>query len=214
MTVTSDDLFRRASAGLPCWAGDSDGTRRRLPTARWMGGPAATLDDITADEAMLSHCGGATIDLGCGPGRLTEALGRRGVPALGVDTSETAVALTRRRGGKAVLRDLFEPLPDAGNWSCVLLADGNIGIGGDPVRLLRRAAELLRPDGIIVAEVDPPTGAGVRCHTMRWETDTTVGEWFAWASVSASATHEIAEAAGLRVIDVSPMHGRYFARMQ
>ena len=30
-------------------------------------------------------------------------------------------------------RDLFAPLPGEGRWHHVLLADGNIGIGGDPV---------------------------------------------------------------------------------
>ena len=35
-----------------------------------------------------------------------------------------------------VRRDLFGALPGEGTWSHVLLADGNIGIGGDPVTLL------------------------------------------------------------------------------
>jgi hypothetical protein len=37
----------------------------------------------------------------------------------------------------------------------VLLMDGNIGIGGDPADLLRRCAELVRPDGLVLVEVDP-----------------------------------------------------------
>ena len=124
MRVTADELFSRASCGLPCWMGHSDGTREPLPTARWMGGPASSIED-----------------------RIADGLARRGISALGVDTSKKAVDLTVGRGGQAVLRDLFEPLPNAGDWACVLLADGNIGIGGDPVRLLRRAAELIRHDG-------------------------------------------------------------------
>lgn len=213
MSVTADTLFHRAAAGLPCWIGDSDGSRQQLPTARWMGGTASTPEDRRADQAMISRCTGPTIDLGCGPGRLTEALARRGVSALGVDTSKAAVDLTIGRGGNAVLRDLFEPLPDTGNWSCVLLADGNIGIGGDPVRLLRRAADLLAPDGAVIAEVDAPSQYGIRNRTVRWETDTMVGDWFAWSSVSADATASIADAAGLQVVDVAPIDGRYFARM-
>lgn len=213
MTVTADTLFRRAAAGLPCWVGDSDGTRTQLPTDRWMGGSASTPEDLRADHGMISRCTGPTLDLGCGPGRLTEALARRGVAALGVDTSQTAVDLTIGRGGNAVLQDIFEPLPDAGNWACVLLADGNIGIGGDPVRLLRRAAELLAPDGTVIAEVDAPSDNGIRHRTVRWETDTMVGDWFALASVSVSATADIADAAGLNMVDVAPIDGRYFARM-
>lgn len=214
MTVTADEMFRRASAGLPCWMGRTDGTREQLPIARWMGGEASSVEDRLVDTSLLGYCSGPTLDLGCGPGRLTEGLVRRGISALGVDTSREAVDMTVGRGGRAVLRDLFEPLPNAGDWSCVLLADGNIGIGGDPVRLLRRAAELIRPDGAVIAEVDGPGAARVQPQTVRWETDTTVGDWFAWASVSVDATDDLARAAGLTVVDIAPIHGRYFARME
>ena len=47
-------------------------------------------------------------------------------------------------GRPALRRDVFEPLPGTGRWQTVLLADGNVGLGGDPLRVLRRAAELLR----------------------------------------------------------------------
>jgi hypothetical protein len=46
-------------------------------------------------------------------------------------------------------------LPGEGRWGSVLLMDGNIGIGGDPLDLLRRCAELVRPDGLVLVEVDP-----------------------------------------------------------
>lgn len=214
MTVTADELFRRASSGLPCWMGHSDGSREPLPTARWMGGDSSSIEDRAADHRMIGQCSGPTLDLGCGPGRLTEGLARRGISALGVDTSREAVDLTVGRGGRAVLRDLFDPLPNAGEWACVLLADGNIGIGGDPLRLLRRAADLIRPDGAIIAEVDAPGATRFQHRTVRWETDTMVGDWFAWASVSATATADLARAAGLTVVDIVPIHGRYFAEMR
>lgn len=213
MTVTADELFRRASFGLPCWMGHSDGSREPLPTDRWMGGEASSIEDRIADSSMIGQCTGPTLDLGCGPGRLTEGLARRGISALGVDTSRKAVDLTVGRGCRAVLRDLFEALPNAGEWDSVLLADGNIGIGGDPVRLLRRAADLIRPGGAVIAEVDAPGDDQVRSQTVRWETETKVGDWFAWARVSVDATSGLAHAAGLSVVDIAPIHGRYFARM-
>jgi len=51
-----------------------------------------------------------------------------GVPALGIDQSATAVDLARRSGAPALRRDVFGPLPGAGRWSTVLLADGNVGM--------------------------------------------------------------------------------------
>ncbi|MBA8958099.1 SAM-dependent methyltransferase [Rhodococcus percolatus] len=154
--MSTDLLMRRASAGLPCWVRDARGTRRPLPVGRWMGGDASSLSDRIADRVMLTGYHGATVDLGCGPGRLTAALVSAGVAALGVDSSFTAVQLTIRRGGLALHRDIFAPLPRSGHWDRVLLADGNIGIGGEPVRILRRARELLQTHGIVITEVDPP----------------------------------------------------------
>ena len=125
-----------------------------LPVASWTG-PADA-----ADHALLDLCRGATLDIGCGPGRLTQELARRGHRALGVDLVDEAVTQTRRRGADAVVADVFEPLPDEGAWSSVLLADGNVGIGGDPHRLLGRVRELLHPGGRVVVEVSAP-GTGI-----------------------------------------------------
>ena len=48
--------------------------------------------DEAFDRAVVKLCEGPTIDLGWGPGRLVVDLIRRGIPALGVDQSATAVA--------------------------------------------------------------------------------------------------------------------------
>src|SRR5207247_1691171 len=82
--------------------------------------------------AILAAVDGPVIDLGCGPGRLVLSLARRRVPALGVDTSPSAVALARSRGAAALQRDLFGPLPGEGRWGTAPLFDGNVGIGGAP----------------------------------------------------------------------------------
>jgi hypothetical protein len=124
--------------------------------------------------------------------------------ALGVDNSAVAVELTRRRGGTAIQRDLFAPLPAEGSWERVLLADGNIGIGGDPVRTLRRVADLLAPGGIVVAEIDPPSAA-VGQEMLRWET------CFPWSRVNAAALGDIAGSAGFLLSNVVDIHARVIA---
>ena len=55
--------------------------------------------------------------------------------------------LARSCGALALHRDVFATVPGTGRWARVLLADGNIGIGGDPDALLSRVAELLKPPG-------------------------------------------------------------------
>lgn len=102
------NLYERALVGERCWIRHDDGTRQRLPVHNWLGGRRA---DRQFDRAVLALCHGPTIDLGCGPGRLVADLIRRGVPALGVDQSATAVELARRSGAPALRRDVFDPLP-------------------------------------------------------------------------------------------------------
>ncbi len=166
-----------------------------LDVDRWHG-PARG-----ADETLLSRAVGHTLDIGCGPGRLVAALAARGIPALGIDIAPAAVGLTRQAGGRALQLSVFDHVPGAGSWDCAVLADGNIGIGGDPARLLARVRELLTPDGRLLVELDGP-GTGVRLDQVRLETaDGTVGEWFAWAHVAADLVAPLAAEAGLSVVD-------------
>ena len=144
--------FDAALAGAGATLLDSDGGAAGLPVRRWSG-PA------DADDAwLLDRCTGPTVDLGCGPGRLLVALARRGVPALGIDHSLVAQAQCRARGVVMLRRDVFARVPGEGRWAHVLLADGNIGIGGDPQRLLVRAAGLLAVGGTVLVETDPEPG--------------------------------------------------------
>ncbi|MCT2543063.1 bifunctional 2-polyprenyl-6-hydroxyphenol methylase/3-demethylubiquinol 3-O-methyltransferase UbiG [Streptomyces atratus] len=133
----------------PLFLRRTDGWLLPLDVERW----CAVAD--AADLSALSRCEGPVLDIGCGPGRLVAALAARGHRALGIDVSEAAVTRTLRLGGSALHRSVFEPLPGEGRWGTVLLADGNVGIGGDPRRLLHRTAELLAPGGLLVAETAP-----------------------------------------------------------
>jgi SAM-dependent methyltransferase len=117
-------LYDRALDGERCWVRRDDGVVQRLPVRKWLGGRHA---DGRFDHAVVQLCSGPTIDLGCGPGRLVTELVRRGVPALGVDQSATAVGMAQRSGAPVLHRDVFEPLPGTGRWQTVLLADGNVG---------------------------------------------------------------------------------------
>ncbi|HET6732186.1 methyltransferase domain-containing protein [Mycobacterium sp.] len=198
------NLYDRALDGERCWIRHDDGRVQRLPVRSWLGGHHA---DTKFDRTVVGLCKGPTIDLGCGPGRLVTELTRRGVPALGIDQSVTAVGLARRSGAPVLRRDVFEPLPGTGRWQTVLLADGNVGLGGDPLRVLRRAAELLGRGGICISEFDA-AASGVRAGLVRLESSRTIGPWFRWASVGVDCAAELAEKAGLALTRIHPIGGR------
>jgi SAM-dependent methyltransferase len=199
--------FEPGLLGQRCWLELATGERISLPTERWR----ATPDP--GDELLLSSCTGPTIDIGCGPGRLTAALTERGVVALGTDVSEVAVRLTHLAGAAAVRRDIFDRQPGEGRWRHALLADGNIGIGGDPVRLLSRVRKLLRTGGSMLVEVDPP-GSGLRHGRVRVSTDEADGtRWFDWAWLGADAAAETASRVGLTTRWLREAGGRWFTEL-
>ncbi|WP_240942741.1 class I SAM-dependent methyltransferase [Planosporangium thailandense] len=177
-----------------------------VPVRRWRGAPECT------ERTLIERCGGPTLDIGCGPGRLAAALTARGVTALGIDTSAVAVDLTRRRGAAALRRDVFATVPGEGRWRHVLLFDGNIGIGGDPVTLLRRCADLLEAGGTALVELDSP-GTGLWRGAARLEHVGAAGPAFPWARLGADAVHAAAACAGLTVHGLRCAEGRWFAEL-
>jgi len=183
-----------------------DGTVIPLDVGAW----AATADAV--EHRRLSSVRGPVLDIGCGPGRLVVALAERGIPALGVDASPAAVDLAIERRAVALVRSVFDPLPATGRWATALLFDGNVGIGGHPIRLLRRVRDLLARDGRALVEVGAP-GSGTRRFAARVERANTCSAWFPWAQVDADAIGGLAAAAGLVLASVDEDHGRWFAEL-
>jgi SAM-dependent methyltransferase len=199
-------LREGTGTGIKHYARLRDGTAVPLPLERYLG-PADT-----TDEQLLDGLSGPVLDVGCGPGRHLRALATRGVFALGVDLSPVAVELAVGHGGRAIVGDIFDELPGGGTWRNALLLDGNIGIGGSPVRLLSRLGSLLRPDGELLVELEPP-GAPTYSTEARLETGGVVSAWFPWARVAAHAIEPVARAGGFEAIRVWARSGRWFARL-
>lgn len=166
-----------------------------------------------AEGALLGTLDGPVLDVGCGPGRHLELLASLGVPALGVDTSPLAVGAARRRGASVLERSVFATIPGEGRYESAILLDGNIGIGGDPVGLLRRVAEVLRPGGTALVETGPP-GGGLWRGTVRVERGDAVSRPFAWAEVGADALDKIAGEAGFVASDPFSQEGRWYGLLR
>lgn len=199
----SDALHRGRG---PLWLRRADGGRHPLDVARWCGPPDAA-DDTLVRRAL--RAGGPVLDIGCGPGRLTAAVVRRGRPALGVDITRAAVLRTRRLGAAALHRSVFDRIPGEGRWGAALLADGNLGIGGDPAALLVRCAELLAPGGELLVEVEP--GRVDECVTVQVEDGLgRLGPPFRWARLGEAAAVGRARAAGLCADGAWTAGGRRF----
>jgi SAM-dependent methyltransferase len=184
-----------------------NGTAVPLPFERYLGPADAT------DEQLLDGLTGPVLDVGCGPGRHLHALAARGVFALGVDLSPVAVELAIGGGGRAIVGDIFDELPGGGTWRSALLLDGNIGIGGSPVRLLARIGALLHAGGELLVELEPPDGLTCSTHA-RLEGDGVASAWFPWARVAATEIAPIAGAGGFSAAEVWALSGRWFARLR
>jgi SAM-dependent methyltransferase len=184
----------------------ADGSRTPLRVGDW-------LCMRPGDASLIERCGGPTLDVGSGPGRLTVALAERGIPALGIDVTPHAVRMAQAAGALSMLRDVFGRVPGTGRWMTILLADGNIGIGGDPAALLRRLLELLAPLGQALVEVQPP-GEELRRERVRLRHGSQAGDWFPWAFVGADQIASLASETGLKASETWSADGRWFAALR
>ncbi|MEV6580491.1 methyltransferase domain-containing protein [Streptomyces sp. NPDC051582] len=168
---------------------DGEGWSLPLDVERW----CAAANE--SDRTVLRRCTGRVLDIGCGAGRLVEALTGRGRQVLGIDVCPSAVITTVCRGGSALSRSVFDPLPEEGRWETALLIDGNIGIGGDPRRLLRRVRDLVHREGLLLVEAaatDVDERRRVRIHAGHGP----VSAVFPWALVGATALSRHAASSG------------------
>lgn len=201
--VPFSQVFADALRGVPCWVSGIEG-EESLPVHTW------TRPVTDSDRAVLSHCLGATIDVGCGPGRMSAHLHQGGQAVLGVDIVMEAVEQARDRGVPALRRNIFDPIPGEGRWDTVLLADGNIGIGGAPQELLRRCAELVDRTGRVVVDLAGP-GTGLTVHSALLVSGGRRTKAFPWARVGVDAIDELAASVGLVVQQVAQHDDRWFA---
>ena len=162
---------------------------------------------------LLQGLQGPVLDIGCGPGRMLSAARSLGMSALGIDTSAEAVGLARGRGTRALRQSVFSPVPQAGNWGSALLLDGNIGIGGNVGRLLRRCRQLIARRGTLLVEVDPDDDIDTAYQGVLQDRDGNRSEPFAWARTGRLGLEARASDAGWTPGPAEHFQGRVFCRL-
>ena len=209
MSIAFDAVsaYDAAFTGKSTQVVDQGGRSEPFDVEMWSAEP-----DWVDRELFIDPCDAETIDIGCGPGRLVGALSARRIFAMGIDVSNEAVRQTRVRGALALRRDVFATIPGEGRWSYALLADGNLGIGGDPVRLLTRVGEVLVPGGRVIAEVSDH-GTGLVRERRRLRVDGRLSVPFEWAVVGLDAIADVAAEAGLQVVSTQSVGARHTATM-
>ena len=201
-------IFDQLYAGSPVHTDAPGACVLPLEARRWCG----RADDI--DQLVVSRCRGPVLDLGCGPGRMVQALNEAGVAALGVDMSAIAVTVTRSRGALAMQARLTERLPAEGRWGTVLLMDGNVGIDGDVAAVLQRCRTLLMPGGWIIVEVDTrPTWHQTRRIRLTADRAQYSAE-LAWTRTGIAAVRWLAAPLDLLVVEEWTAGGRAFLSLQ
>lgn len=201
-----DPAATRLASGA--WLRPERGEGIRLHADRWFAHPQ--------DEELrvLARAMAPALDVGCGPARHVLALRAMGVAALGIDNAASAVKAARRRGAPVLQRCVFGDLPAEGRWGSALLLDGNVGIGGEPDRLLARLHQVVCDGGRVLIEVEPP-GQGRGPLRVRAELDgRAVSSWFAWATIGADEVPGLARIAGFATVGVREDTGRWFATLE
>lgn len=124
------------------------------------GGPSASPAPFGVPELLDAVVGARrALDVGCGSGRLTVALGRAGAEVTGMDTSAERLAEARLRAREAdvpltlVEADMGQPLPFADGSFDAVTSRLSLMVPRDVVPTLRELRRVLQPGGRIATVV-------------------------------------------------------------
>lgn len=104
-------------------------------------------------STLAMQPGDRVLDVGCGPGRHSVELARRGLSVVGVDVSPVFVSLARERASNAGVRvSFFEmdalDLPFEDEFDAAIsICEGAFGLGLDDLSILRSVTRALKPGG-------------------------------------------------------------------
>lgn len=143
----------------------------------------ATYRDFWAiEKPALRFARGRVLDVGCGPGRVSLYLQRKGHRVTGIDASPRVAALASARGVRDVhVASVCERLPfRRGEYETVILFGNNLGVcgsRGEVVNMLRELHRVTNKRGRILATTRAP-GTIKRKHREYWEQRLAQGKEF------------------------------------
>jgi SAM-dependent methyltransferase len=120
-------------------------------------------------QAMSFAKGSRALDVGCGAGRVSLYLQRKGLDVVAIDRSPLAIRLCRKRGVKdarVLPVERIDRLP-AQSFDTVVMFGNNFGLFGSfrkARRLLRRLHRLTSDDAVILAESLNPYPTTLAAH--------------------------------------------------
>ena len=120
------------------------------------------------ERKALAHARGRVLDIGVGAGRVALYLQGKGLDVVGIDISDNAIDVSRRRGVlKLVKMSACDLKFRKNSFDTALAFCNNFGLCGnmEGVRgMLERLHEIIRKDGLFLAESIHPTRTNNRAH--------------------------------------------------
>jgi SAM-dependent methyltransferase len=108
------------------------------------------------EKLAAKYVKGRVLDVGCGGGRWSLFLQKKGHDVLGIDISPLAIKVCRQRGLRNVMgKSISEIDSRFGKFDTILMMGNNFGLFGNPKqarRLLKRFHDMTSPDARIIAE--------------------------------------------------------------
>ncbi len=108
------------------------------------------------EKLAAQYVRGRVLDVGCGGGRWSLFLQKKGHDVLGIDISPLAIKVCRQRGLRNVMgKSISEIESSLGKFDTILMMGNNFGLFGNPKqaqRLLKRFHDMTNPDARIIVE--------------------------------------------------------------
>jgi 2-polyprenyl-3-methyl-5-hydroxy-6-metoxy-1,4-benzoquinol methylase len=98
------------------------------------------------------------LDIGCGSGKISKELMKRGYRVVGLDFSEEAVKKANQQGVAAKRVNLDDGIPEASDTYDAVWAGDIIEHVFDPIGLLKESARVLKPGGAIFITIPSDVG--------------------------------------------------------